>query len=232
MSSDSSNSHHRHKKRKHRQRHRSSDTTSLLKSIHDKMQSISKWVTRIEGLTTSNRPVHDAQSDSETSKSSGEQRLPPVLAASIANPSIEEQSPSVTDTQLAGDQLHGTWGDRNEQELPDYDETIYWEPEPDSDDPDTEIQKLSPTTTSKIIEDTFAHSITNNKRRGLKRKQLTPDTPYTKCPKLDPAIQSRLPKQAKDVDRNLTTVADLGGLGGCSPPTCHLRTYKRMDMLS
>ena len=32
--------------------------------------------------------------------------------------------------------------------------------------------------------------------------------------------------------KNNFPVADLGGLGGCSPPlTCHLKTYKRMDVL-
>ena len=38
---------------------------------------------------------------------------------------------------------------------------------------------------------------------AVKRKQPVPDTIYTKCPKLDPTIQSRLPKSAKDVDRNM-----------------------------
>ena len=55
-----SDSHHRHKKQKHQRRHRSSNATSLLKSICDETQSISKQVMQIEGLTT-DRPVHDAQ---------------------------------------------------------------------------------------------------------------------------------------------------------------------------
>ena len=41
----------------------------------------------------------------------------------------------------------------------------------------------------------------NEKCRSLKRKQPVPDTPYTKCPKLDSTIQSRLTKSAKDADR-------------------------------
>ena len=59
MSSDS-DSHHHHKKWKHQRGHHSSDTTSLLKSICDETQSISKWVMQIEGLIT-DHPVHDAQ---------------------------------------------------------------------------------------------------------------------------------------------------------------------------
>ena len=41
------------------------------------------------------------------------------------------------------------------------------------------------------------------------RKQLIPDTPFTKCPKLDPTIQSRLPKPAKDADHNLVRLQTL-----------------------
>ena len=85
--------------------------------------------------------------------------------------------------------MHGT---------PDYDEIIFWQPN-DSDASEGETTKLS-TITTKIVEDTFACSMANEKHRGLKRKQPVPDSPYTKCPKLDSTIQSRLPKSAKDDD--------------------------------
>ena len=52
---------------------------------------------------------------------------------------------------------------------------------------------------AKIIKEVFSHFIPNEKR-------LTPNTPYTKCPKLNPAIQSRLPKQAKEVNKNLVRI--------------------------
>ena len=68
--------------------------------------------------------------------------------------------------------------------------------------------KLSSITT-KIVEDAFGHSISNERQRSLKRKQPIPDTPFTKCPKLDPTIQSRLPKPAKDADRNLARIQTL-----------------------
>ena len=78
----------------------------------------------------------------------------------------------------------------------------------DSDDQESDTLKLSSTTT-KIVEDAFGHSIFNERRRSLKRKQPIPDTLFTKCPKLDPTIQSRLPKPAKDADRNLTRIQTL-----------------------
>ena len=76
---------------------------------------------------------------------------------------------------------------------------IFWQPD-DSDTFEGETTKLS-TTTTKIVEDAFACFMANEKRRSLKRKKPVPDTLYTKCPKLDSTIQSRLPKLAKDADR-------------------------------
>ena len=40
----------------------------------------------------------------------------------------------------------------------------------------------------------------------MKRKHLPPDSVHTKCPRLDPAIKSKLPKQAKDTDTNLARI--------------------------
>ena len=54
---------------------------------------------------------------------------------------------------------------------------------------------------TKIVEDTFSCSLPNERCRSIKRKQPLPYTLYTKCPKLDNTIQSRLPKSAKDADR-------------------------------
>lgn len=45
--------------------------------------------------------------------------------------------------------------------------------------------------------------MTTEKRKGIKRKQPIPDTLYTKVPKLDPTIQSRMSPLAKALDRNL-----------------------------
>ena len=92
--------------------------------------------------------------------------------------------------------------------MSNYDETVFWEPEPDTEDPDTEVQNLLSTTT-KIVEEAFSRPIPNERYRSLKRKLLTPGTPHTKYPKLDPAIQSRLPKQAKEVDRALARLQTL-----------------------
>lgn len=64
-------------------------------------------------------------------------------------------------------------------------------------------------TMTKMIEDVFGHSISNEKQCSLKSKQSVPDTPHTKCPKLDASIQSRLPKAAKDADHNLARLQTL-----------------------
>jgi len=45
-------------------------------------------------------------------------------------------------------------------------------------------------TTAKIVKDAFSRSLKPNKKKEFKRKQLIPDTPYTKVPKLDPMVQS------------------------------------------
>ena len=100
------------------------------------------------------------------------------------------------------------WGERDADKLPDYNEHIFWEPEDDSDDQEPDTLKLS-STTMKIFKDPSGHSIFNERRRGLRRKQLTPDAPFTKCLKLDPTIQSRLPKPAKDADHNLARLQTL-----------------------
>ena len=89
------------------------------------------------------------------------------------------------------------WANRTVDGTPDYDEIIFWQPD-DSDASEGETTKLSITTT-KIVEDAFACSMVNEKRRSLKRKQPVPDT-HIKCPKLDSTIQSRLPKSAKDAN--------------------------------
>lgn len=81
-------------------------------------------------------------------------------------------------------------------ETPDYEELIFWQPEVDSDASEGEKSRLSATTTKTP---SLAPSQTK-KHHSIKRKQLVPDTPYTKCPKLDSTVQSRLPKSAKDAD--------------------------------
>ena len=100
------------------------------------------------------------------------------------------------------------WGKWDADKLPDYNEHVFWEPEDESDDQEPDTLKLLSTTT-RIVEDAFGHTISNERRRSLKRKQPTPDTPFTKCPKLDPTIKSMLPKPAKNADRNLARLQTL-----------------------
>ena len=46
----------------------------------------------------------------------------------------------------------------------------------------------------------------SEKRLGVRRKHSPPDSVHTKCPRLDPTIKSKLPKQAKDTDANLVRI--------------------------
>ena len=96
------------------------------------------------------------------------------------------------------------WEDSDEYKLLVYSEMINWESDPDSNNMETEVQKFSPAMT-KLVEAMFLHTILNEKTQNPKRKQLIPDTPHTKCPRFDAAIQSRLPKIVKDIDRDANT---------------------------
>jgi len=89
-------------------------------------------------------------------------------------------------------------------DLPDYDETIFWQPEVEDDQP-TELRKISDAmcTAATLLRSNLSRPVPNEKRRALKRKIPPPESPFTKCPKLDPAIMECLPKTAKDQDRSL-----------------------------
>ena len=94
------------------------------------------------------------------------------------------------------------WCDRPEDELPDYNEKVYWEPDSDSEG-GGDTKTLS-STTAKIVRNAFCRSLKPEKRKDIKRKQPIPDTPFTKVPKLDPTIQSRMSAPAKLTDRGLS----------------------------
>ena len=51
------------------------------------------------------------------------------------------------------------------------------------------------------MKNAFCRSLKPNKRKDIKRKQPIPDIPFTKVPKLDSTIQSRMPASAKTTDR-------------------------------
>ena len=98
-------------------------------------------------------------------------------------------------------------GDQDVEEVPDYNEQVLWEPDPDL-DTDNKVAKLS-STTIKIVEDALSHLLPNERRQGIKRKQPILDTSFTKCPKLDATILSRLPKTVKDADHNMVRLQTL-----------------------
>ena len=118
----------------------------------------------------------------------------------------EQQSPLEIDTRetAGGTQVEeGTheWGDHREDELPDYSARIFWEPDSDSEG-GGDTKTLS-STTEKIVKNAFCRSLKPDKRKDIKRKQLILDTPFTKVPKLDPTIQSRMSASAKTTDWGL-----------------------------
>ena len=152
--------------------------------------------------------VETEQSSCQTTATvtQGEQSSRQTPATAAQGEQSSRQAPAVVaETEQSSHQSLTTveplgWGDRPEDETPDYNEEIYWEPM-DSDS-DSDRHKISPTT-AKIVEDAFSHMMTTEKRKGIKRKQPIPDTLFTKVPKLDPTIQSRMAPQAKVLDRNL-----------------------------
>ena len=54
------------------------------------------------------------------------------------------------------------------------------------------------------------------KRHSIKRKQPVPDTPYTKYPKLDSTILSKLPRPAKNADWTSTGIQTMVLDAACS----------------
>jgi len=99
------------------------------------------------------------------------------------------------------------WADRDVDESVDYQEQVYWEPD-DSDAEGGDKRKIS-ATTAKIVRDACSRSLKPDKKKEIKRKQPIPDTPYTKVPKLDPTIQSRMTPAAKTADRGLSGLQGL-----------------------
>jgi len=91
------------------------------------------------------------------------------------------------------------WDDNRDP--PDYNEVVYWSPV-ESDSDTGESTKITDST-ARVIKDAFTKTLSAEKRKNVKRKFPHPDSVHTKCPKLDPAIKSKLPKQVKDIDENL-----------------------------
>ena len=226
--------HHRRHHKRSRSRE-SSQLTSLLQSLRgevaeshsglrEELEKISSRVTVIEeqrltepssqeqSLPTASLWTTTVEQSSNTPSNTAEQSL------LIANPRPLGQSPPNNRDRADGAEPHNRsesplpaseetleWGDRDD--VPDYDEVVYWEPS-DSDSPEGDTRKIS-ATTAKIVKDAFSQMLLPKKRKSIKRKQPLPDTPFTKVPKLDPTIQSRMTPAAKTVDRNLA------GLQGC-----------------
>jgi len=131
------------------------------------MQSI---LNRLSNIEKKNLPMVQSTTENVTEQSS-------LNTTTSHQLSREEQRASLVENKTTD---HVTWGDHDDNKLPDYTEHIFWEPEPESD-----TLKLSPTT-AKIVEDAFRHSISNEKRRGLKRK-ASPRDPIHKVSEAQPS---------------------------------------------
>ena len=123
------------------------------------MKDFSQRITNIENGQTATVQITIVEAG-KTTDNTAEQSS---QAAGIAHPPPREepqevQSPSNAEREssVAG------WGERDADELPDYNEHVFWEPEGDSDDQESDTLKLSSTMT-KIVEDAFGHSISNEK---------------------------------------------------------------------
>ena len=238
-SSENSSSHRRHKKKhrhSHRRSRRrspsreSSRLASLFDSMHKEMTAnhtlfreelgrISSRVAVMEGqspfVQTGSGPeqsLHSTPSNAHTE----EQSLPTVTTQ------VERQSPLDDRVRADGAEPHTEdtsayerpvtqtrdWGeDEDEDEAIDYDQQVYWQPE-DSDSADNDKKRISPTT-AKIVQDAFSRPLEPRKKKNIKRKYPVPDTPFTKVPKLDLTIQSRMTPAAKTADKNLAGMQGL-----------------------
>ena len=179
-------------------------------SVFDELGNISSRVAVIEGQSPSTLQTVTAAREQSLPTTS---IVPSEEHSLLSEPSQTEQhsllNVDVRDTAEGAEDIPHEeadpttatcdWGER-EEEVPDYNQQIYWQPDSDSKDGDS--RALS-TTTAKIVRDAFSHSLPPAKRKSLKRKQPIPDTPFTKVPKLDPTIQSRMSPAAKATDRGI-----------------------------
>ena len=116
-----------------------------------------------------------------------------------ATPAEQSSNQTDADRKTPTNEIPG-WADCPQDESLDYHEEIFWKLLDSN--PDSDRHRISPTT-AKIVEEAFSHTSSTEKQKGIKRNQPIPNTHYTKVPKLDPTIQSRMSLLAKTLDRNL-----------------------------
>ena len=175
----------------------------------------------IEG-NSSAEPTNTEQSLLTAQSPAAEQSLPSTpsnaVGQSLPIPADLRQEQSSTENRDRADgsepkqelnqpllEANEDWPEREDD--PDYNESVFWEPS-DSESAESDVRKIS-ATTAKLVKDAFSQKLLPQKRKSIKRKQPIPDTPFTKVPKLDPTIMSRMTPGAKSADRGLA------GLQGC-----------------
>ena len=209
MSSSSSSRSHRlssqrskkHKKHHHRCNSTEGSAADLLKSLRNNvttgMEAIQKEIQVVSSIVTSLESTAGIRLKHE-------QSLVDAGHSSGQSPGTHQEVASVDYAQSSVNPP--SWGERPTDELPNCEEAFFWIPE-ESDD-DNEVKKISDTT-AKVLRDSFLTAMSNDKRRGVKRKRPVPDSVFAKCLKLDPLIMSKLPKMAKDTDHCLARLQTL-----------------------
>ena len=136
-------------------------------------------------MTDASQAAQSATSSTEPTVA-GEQRPPTLLEHAVDRSGEEQSTLTMPGAQLTNDNSPGAWGDHHELELPDYHETVYWEPDSDSDNGEFEVQKLSPTI-AKLVEEAFSHSIPKREiKKPEKEAADSRDTPIQSAPNSTP----------------------------------------------
>ena len=101
-----------------------------------------------------------------------------------------------------------SWADRhpNKRLIIDPNKVLTWADEDDEENNANQsgchLYRVSLATES-LLRDFFSRSIPNATRRCWRKVCGMPSGRFTKCPKLDTTLKSKLPKQSKDADRPL-----------------------------
>ena len=163
---------------------RMSETFSAhLIDISSKINSLAERVDEVEKWLSLSRQQHVPSS---TPNPGSENRPPRALPSEPATPSWADRDPSERFVQDPNEILR--WPDDEEQNNDaDHGCTLF---------------NVSVATGS-LLRDAFTKMVPNGTRRRWREHYRMPTSRFTKCPKLDTMLKSKLPKQCKDADRPL-----------------------------
>ena len=160
-------------------------------------QSIDTILAQVTQLESGVQPVSASDEQSLTSTTRPPEQSLGHEADSSTTQSCREIQPAQEvpmDTSVQSRTDHLPWDKLPANDPPDYEEIIFWSPV----ESNSEMGELS-----RVLDSTSRSIQENTPQWKMRRKHPAPDSVHTKCPRLDLAIKSKLPKQAKDVDTNL-----------------------------